>query len=90
MVHKWISGLLQYQFVIYYRTARTMWEFNILSRYNKATELWRYNNAENASTERSLSEHTALTTSMKDNQTVVLFKKKILVAEKPILVENLP
>ena len=40
LVHIWKDELLQYQLVIWHRP-RMMWEFNIMSLYNKVTELCR-------------------------------------------------
>ena len=37
VVHRWQAKILQYQFIIWHRPERMMWECDMLSRYNKAT-----------------------------------------------------
>ena len=41
MIQQWRAELLSYQFVGVHRPARMLWEYNLLSRYNTATEEWR-------------------------------------------------
>ena len=47
----------------------------MLSQYNKATESWRENDVDNASTEVSLSAHLAIVKERVDYNPVVLFTK---------------
>ena len=50
VLHRWQAELFQYKFVIWHRPEKNMWECDMLSRCNKATESWRDNNVDNAST----------------------------------------
>ena len=52
--------------------------------------MWRDNDVKHSSKEVSFSEHPALITNITNHQTVVLFKKESMYAEKPITVENIP
>ena len=50
VVQIWRAKLLQYQFLIWNRTAIMMWECDMLSQYNKATESCKENDVGNAPT----------------------------------------
>ena len=52
-----------------------MWECDMLSQYNKATESWSKNDVENASSEVSLAAHPSMVNEVADHQPLVLFKK---------------
>ena len=75
MVHRWRDDLLQYQFIICQQPERMMWECDILSQYNKATELWRESDVENAFTEVSLVAHLEVADERADHKPMVLFTK---------------
>ena len=61
----------------------------MLSQYKKATKLYRYNDVEKESKERSLSEHPELTTRVAYNQIVLLFNKESLVEYNPSTIGNI-
>ena len=75
VVHRWQEKLLQYQFVICHRPGMMMWECKILSRYNKATELWSNNDVDNASTKVSLEEYSEMVKTGVEHQPVIIFTK---------------
>ena len=52
-----------------------MGEYDMVSRYKKAIELWRNNDVENESTEVSLVAHPSMSKEVLDHQAVVLFTK---------------
>ena len=67
-----------------------MWECDILSQYNKATESWRNNDVDNASIEISLAAHPSMLKERADHNAVVLFTKYNMDSDKPVPVVNLP
>ena len=52
--------------------------------------MWRDNTVDNASTEVSLAEHSALVKEVADHQPLVIFTKEIMDADEPVPVLNLP
>ena len=75
VVHRRKAELLHYQFLMWHRPERTMWECDIFLQYNKATESWRENDAENAPTEVSLTAHSEMAKERADHQPVVIRTK---------------
>ena len=62
----------------------------MLSRYNKSIELWRDNDVDNALTEVSLAENSAMVKERAEHQPVVLSTKYHLYADKPVPVVIIP
>ena len=67
-----------------------MWYCDIMLRYNKSTESWRYNDLYNASIEVSLAAYSELSKEEAYHLPVVILTKYRVDADKPIPVVNLP
>ena len=61
----------------------------MISQYNKATEYWTKNGANNVSTYLSLISHSAMVKKGTDNLSTLLSKKQSMDLDKPFPMENI-